>query len=132
MKSPLKLTKTKNTLLEFLTSLKIKYGINYIHAEFSGGGDSGEIHEIYGMKDKDGNITDCTKFSPEEQGTVMEVFDKYLEETNYDWYNNDGGSGDITLNIETGAIECNMSINIMSSEDHFLEDEGEFIKKYTL
>lgn len=57
--------------------------------------------------------------------TMTDVIDDWayalLEETHYDWVNNEGGFGAIHIDVEQGKITCEMSIRIVSSEDHEIE-----------
>lgn len=130
MTLPLKLSKKKHTFKEFLETLAAKYNINYIYASFSGGGDSGEIEEVIGKLTKESDI--LVEFDSTESETLTNFIDRYLESTGYDWYNNDGGSGDIWVEISTGKIECEMSINYMTSDEYSLEDEGDYVNDFEI
>lgn len=129
MNKVMKISKKKNNFEEFLKNLSVKYDINKIIAEFSGSGDSGEINDYTYLKNTDQIDIDITE---EEQSTIEEFFDSYLSSTNYDWYNDDGGFGDVTLNLITGEITCDMNINFTDSDNYQLSDEGDFIKNYKL
>lgn len=131
-KKPLTLTKTKNNFQEFLKGLQGKYNIKFLYAEFSGSGDSGEIHELYGTLHEDHTIGTSLELSDDDRETALSFFDNYLESTGYDWYNNDGGFGNIILNLETGEIKCEMNVNVMTSEEYQLEDAGDYVKNYEI
>lgn len=125
-KSVLKIEKKKKNYKEFFEILQQKYGITAIEAEFNGGGDSGEIEDItyYSdiecknpVKDKPENGTDAI---------IIGLLDEYLDNTGYDWYNDDGGYGSITLNLITGDIKCEMNIAYISYDTHHLRDTDFF------
>lgn len=111
--------------LKFLASL----GVAKVTIEFDGGGDSGSLGEITfeGITEKPEALK-----PPELGGETLEKFandlaDRLLEETQYDWYNNDGGYGTIT--IVPGAekpLHVDMNIRFMSSQLYELEldDDG--------
>lgn len=73
-----------------------------ITKEFSGGGDSGDW--------------DCD-FTEEE--TELSHFFHYILNNHvyFDWYNNDGGGGDITWDLVEDVITINGYVNCMSHED---------------
>jgi hypothetical protein len=122
---------TENDDLEpeevFINILK-KHGVSKIVAHFSGGGDDGQIHNI----DHDGLISDPHKHPwpveyPQSQANshqpntffdfLHEVAYYMLEKTGYDWCNNDGGFGEVTIIPGIGHIFVDMNINEMSSEN---------------
>ncbi len=53
MSMTLKMKKTKNNFQEFLKGLQGKYNIKFLYCEFSGSGDSGEIHDVVGHVTED-------------------------------------------------------------------------------
>ena len=126
----LRIKKQKNSFAEFLKNISDKYKIAYISVIFTGSGDSGEIEEVTGL-DKNSCFVEKCEFTQSERDTLISFFDSYLDSTGYDWYNNDGGNGEIKLNIETGEIEGMISINYMSSDDHDLQDNY-FTKNYSI
>ncbi len=98
---------TKTELQELFEKLN-KINVTKIVAEFSGSGDSGEINSI---KYNDGELD-------VEVGGVDKAIDTILEEYGWDWYNNEGGYGSVTLLPKTGKIEVDMNINQSSSTSH--------------
>jgi hypothetical protein len=78
-----------------------KIGVTYIDAEFSGSGDSGDLHEIcyYPSEDK-------TAYNDEvEIGDIKTekfrdwLYDIFQSNVTCDWYNNDGGGGHVFLKL---------------------------------
>ena len=104
-----------------------KIGVTYIDAEFSGSGDSGDLHEIcyYPSEDK-------TEYNDEvEIGDIKTekfrdwFYDIFQSNVTCDWYNNDGGWGHLLLQLpsldvkitsfwnETVSNECDdLELNI--------------------
>ena len=82
-------------------------GITSINAEFSGGGDDGSINSpvftggpIQELADKAGLSVTC--FETDAKNMVEAFISSHV---NFDWYNNEGGGGDVTINVETGEVE---------------------------
>lgn len=123
----LKINKKKKDFLEFLEALKNKYTINEVTVDFDGSGDSGEIEDPTATNKKGEEI----EFTDEERNTLIEFFDQYLEATGYDWYNNDGGYGTMTLNLNTGDITGELSERYTETREYSL-DSDEFTKKYEI
>jgi hypothetical protein len=120
---------------EMLTILK-KRGVSKITATFNGGGDSGQVDDIQ----CDGLVADPSKFpypaevqfnSPEEAKKhaekrtfadyLDEIVDELLQETNYDWYNNDGGFGEVTIIPGNNYIHVDMNLNETTSQHYPLD-----------
>ena len=78
-----------------------KIGVTYIDAEFSGSGDSGDLHEIcyYPSDDK-------TEYNDEVEIVDIKTekfrdwfYDIFQSNVTCDWYNNDGGGGHLLLQL---------------------------------
>ena len=102
-----------------LVSIKDR-GINILHIEYSGGGDSGGIESItcYTQADvtydKDGELEAISGLEPENEiiadDNLKELLDKIegpiiMEILNdiEDWWNNEGGYGNMYVDLTTGA-----------------------------
>jgi hypothetical protein len=70
-------------------------------ARFSGGGDSGSL-------DSDMYINGGLKSLPR---LIEDMLYKWLEETDIDWYNNDGGQGSFIFNPKNSEIYLNLEQN---------------------
>jgi hypothetical protein len=80
----------------FVSSLK-NMGITELVGEYDGSGDSGSIETIY-CEDEDGSII---SIESEVESKVEEMLYEVLSNNyDYDWYNNDGGYGRVTINLE--------------------------------
>ncbi len=122
----------KETLLTQLNLL----GAKQVYVFFQGGGAEGQIEETY-FKDNNDNIHDIpndmiawTKQTYGEQKsettneTLVEVLEdlcyRALDETGWDWYNNDGGQGELIIDFTESPpkIDLSLGINTMSTEYH--------------
>ncbi|MEM8986683.1 MAG: DUF6878 family protein [Pseudomonadota bacterium] len=105
---------------------------------FDGSGDSGSIEEVY-FDDRHFNARavslayEKTQSSWEDgrwvhareiaEGTLEDVLEDigydYLEETGVDWYNNDGGFGDLVIDVEAGTVELDVNVRFTESSTEF-------------
>jgi len=93
-----------NLRAELLVDVLIMEKEGVIQVQYGGGGDSGDI-------DATGN-TPLDEF-------FAEVVDHYCQ---FDWWNNEGGGGDITWNLVTDTLTLNGYYHTTSTE-HVLLDE---------
>jgi hypothetical protein len=82
-----------------------KHGTEF-EADFDGGGDSGDVHAETGVKLIDEFLT-----------KAVETF------VEFDWYNNDGGGGDITWDLKTDKIVINGYSHYTQTESEMSEAE---------
>jgi hypothetical protein len=82
-----------------------KHGTEF-EADFDGGGDSGDVHAETGVKLIDEFLT-----------KAVETF------VSFDWYNNDGGGGDIKWNLKTDKIVINGYSRYTETESEMSEAE---------
>lgn len=104
-------------------------GVKKVIVQYSGGGDSGQIDEIYFSKSGE----DDDENNGEKAGVSAEVIE-IIEAKSYrlldpieDWYNNEGGYGTIIINVPSGdyKIENNVYVREIETFDHdgTLEDD---------
>jgi len=115
-------------------------GINEVVISFSGGGDSGAIDgsEAF-MVTGEGDARAVTPaLLPETQvnfyaydgeleamtvGEALErLGDQVLEGCGLDWYNNEGGQGEIIVYVDKQIVRLEIGINSMSTEDYTFEN----------
>lgn len=129
---------------ELLMRLKL-LGIAVITVDFSGSGDSGNINDVLAQT-ADGvevKLDDQPLMSwMEETSThnpvtrqwdksyhpanlslesiLTKMAEQALEETNLDWYNNDGGQGEFTIDFRESPpkIELQVGINYTQTDEH--------------
>ena len=116
--------------LQALLPILREHGVTEVEVRFEGYGDSGAIEGIWlhppttsAVKDVEIDF-DATKSSFEQgrwvsvrvpkRGTVADAIEAltydYLEETGVDWYNNDGGFGE--LRIDVASQQFSMEVNV--------------------
>jgi hypothetical protein len=130
---------TENELTGLLLKLA-DMGITGIKVHYNGGGDSGAIERIGYTK------SNCT--TPEEVDDEIDVWDddislykldlgvyslienfaqdKILDDIE-DWWNNEGGFGDLCICVPSGKYIVNNHINIVETEDYF--HDGDLLEK---
>lgn len=122
-------------------------GIAHITIEFSGSGDSGDMHDPSYRDAKGEDISSKVQetmiawpgaFSTILNGewnetrtelrttldeAVKELGDKALEASGLDWYNNDGGQGQLEISFTPEGMDVvlNVGINYTNTEDHSIE-----------
>lgn len=131
--------KEQKTML--LNMLKVLGGHKVV-VNFSGGGDSGEIDhgELFDANDHPINMEGITfdwtsnsdRWVEGKWQTVVEtqtlplaeilqrITEQMLEDSGHDWYNNEGGQGQLEILLYTTppTITLNVGINVTTTEDH--------------
>ncbi len=109
------MAKLSQQVLPILVKLKDK-GINKIEITFSGSGDSGDIDDIiyYDINGKHHYLTDMVSnsYMTEDeykllQNDCYEFIDDAIEGA--DWYNNEGGFGNITFDLDSMTADVEYS-----------------------
>lgn len=128
-----------------------KYGISKVVVTFDGSGDSGQIenieftslfehpddfyyttavdlswveHQTTIGEFKDGAyVTRPNPNPPNLREMVETLANKVLDASQYDWYNNDGGYGEVIMLPGEGVLHLDMNLRIMTSEA-YPEDYG--------
>ena len=122
----------KETLLTQLNLL----GAKSVYVEFRGGGDDGQVESVYYI-DRQDNHHDIPKDmmawtkmtygkqAPETKDTsLVDVLEdlcyRALDQTGLDWYNNEGGQGQLVIDFTDNptSIMLNVGINTMTTDDH--------------
>ena len=122
----------KTTLLTQLNLL----GAKQVRVEFQGGGDDGQIEGVYLINNNDDYIdmpddmiawTSLTYGNQQSEqkptklvDALEDVCQRALDETGLDWYNNDGGQGNLTIDFrETPPkISLYVGINQTTTDDY--------------
>ena len=115
-------------------------GVNYVGINYSGGGDSGAIDEIFLFKNLDenaiqtGKLPDDYHYNKEEYPNIEEVkidinmnaienlFFPHLDKIE-DWWNNEGGYGSAVLDLQRMMLQIdnNTYYTEVQSFDHSIE-----------
>lgn len=130
-----------------LGTLKL-LNVAHVVIEFSGSGDSGSIQSVevrdgYGNKIslagrkldwvtttsvyKDGKWVETSMPETKELGDILEqVAYAAIETTGLDWYNNEGGQGEFTIDLRTSppTIDLEIGINYTRTEDYSFSFSG--------
>ena len=100
----------------------LELGISKITISFAGSGDSGSIESIW-MHRPDENWKDL---KPADFRQEVEDFAyDYLSGTGIDWYNNDGGQGEIEFDFTAVPMvfKANVDVNIIETRtEHWVEE----------
>lgn len=124
-----------------VTSLLIKLadiGITGIMVRYDGAGDSGQIEEIQYCTEPVDDIEEIEDkinyFSPkldqlnsDLRQDIEDLVYKFLLEDIEDWYNNEGGYGEVSIMVPSGNYWINNNIRIIDYE-HYTH-EGSLIEK---
>lgn len=119
-------------LLPVLRDLEVKK----VDVYFDGAGDSGAIDSVDFDRDNVAQtqveiesaetrhvdsewrqtrvVKQCTLYK-----AIEELTDDYLEATGVDWYNNDGGYGELNLDVEAGTVTMEVNVRFTESETEF-------------
>ena len=131
----------KTTLLTQLNLL----GAKKVVVTFQGGGDDGQIEEVFMTDDNNAYIdlpndmiawttlTYGDQQSEQRQTKLVDALEdlcsRALDNTGLDWYNNDGGQGNLEINFKDNppSIKLNVGINHTTTDDYQydLNDEEE-------
>ena len=122
----------KTTLLTQLNLL----GAKKVRVEFQGGGDDGQIEGVYLINNNDDYIdvpddmiawTSLTYGNQQSEqkptklvDALEDVCQRALDETGLDWYNNDGGQGNLTIDFRDNppSIKLYVGINQTTTDDY--------------
>ena len=121
----------KQRTREVLTQLKNE-GYAGVSISFDGAGDSGSIT---GAKAFTGDFildemyyADFWQYEPEITEDLRHLGYDILSESDYDWYNNDGGYGSIHISLLTGEVHLDIRIRVLEIVDYLVTSE---VKNYT-
>ena len=133
----------KATLLTQLNLL----GAKRVVVDFQGGGDDGQVDGVYLYDQNNVDIdvpNDMIAWTTQTYGgqeaeskqtklvdALEDLCSRALDNTGLDWYNNDGGQGNLTIDFKENppSIKLNVGINHRTTEDYEydLNDEEEEI-----
>lgn len=90
--------------IAIISKLK-EHNVSFVRVYFDGSGDDGDIHTIQYTDNKYNDI-DIPKFNDKEREMFYDICYRLIEKVG-DWYNNDGGYGTLTIDVDkvTHSIE---------------------------
>ena len=129
---------TEEQLMEVLIQLADQ-GVTGIKVHYDGGGDSGAIENIVYTDKEDAEFSDIDYVSSWDQNMNLATINSsaYSDIENFayevildqieDWWNNDGGFGDLLIKVPSGEYIVNNNVRIMEIEE--FEHEGNLFRK---
>jgi hypothetical protein len=129
---------TEEQLMEVLIQLADQ-GVTGIKVHYEGGGDSGAIESIVYTDKEDAEFSDIDLVSAWEQESDLEKLNSsaYATIQNFahetildnieDWWNNEGGYGNILIKVPSGEYLINNNVRIMEIEE--FTHEGNLFRK---
>lgn len=115
-----------------------EHQIKHVTVSFDGCGDSGSIEDVtFGQANIDATalmveveiasrvlqndkwITNRLLEPRDLQRAIEAVTNDYLEETDVDWYNGDGGFGELNIDVEAGTVSLEVSVRCTESSTQF-------------
>jgi hypothetical protein len=121
----------KQRTRDVLTQLKIE-GYTGVSISFDGSGDSGSINGARAFRGdfilNQRVYDDYYGYEPEITEDLKDLGYAILSDSDYDWYNNDGGYGSIHISLLTGEVNLDIRIRVTDTEDHLISSE---VKNYT-
>ena len=109
--------------------LFLKYrelGVKKMLVTYAGEGDSGDLEEVYYEKEDGTPYPDRVYLPEEDESMFKQLCDKPMRNLE-DWWNNDGGHGVVSIDLETGNYEIDNHIKEVHYETY--SHEGNVIKK---
>jgi len=130
---------TENELTGLLLKLA-DMGVTGIKVHYNGGGDSGAIERIGYTKsdcatpedvDDEVDTWDAESNLMDLDGRAYSLIEDFAQDTILDdiedWWNNEGGFGDLCICVPSGKYIVNNHINITETEDYF--HDGSLLEK---
>jgi hypothetical protein len=129
---------TEEQLMEVLIQLADQ-GVTGIKVHYDGGGDSGAIESIVYTDKEDAEFSDIDYVSAwnEDQNlaklnsSVYSTIENFAHETLLDniedWWNNEGGYGDLLIKVPSGEYLINNNVRILEIEEYI--HEGNLFRK---
>jgi len=129
---------TEEQLMEVLIQLADQ-GVTGIKVHYDGGGDSGAIESIVYTDKENAEFSDIDlviswdededleKLNSSAYATIQNFAHETLLDNIEDWWNNEGGYGDILIKVPSGEYIINNNIRIMETEEY--SHEGNLFRK---
>ena len=129
---------TEEQLMEVLIQLADQ-GVTGIKVHYDGSGDSGAIENIVYTDIENANFSDIDLVSAWDQNLNLATINSsaYSDIENFahevildqieDWWNNDGGYGDLLIKVPSGEYIVNNNVRIMNVEEY--NHHGNLFKK---
>jgi hypothetical protein len=91
-------------------------GVTSVDIRYDGGGDSGQVEDVEFY----GDNLDSSALNDMFEGDLQDLAYHILEDHyNYDWYNNDGGYGEIRIDFEEDTPEITINGYVRAVEEAY-------------
>ncbi len=112
-----------NSQRDAIRTRLLKLYVNKVTIAFAGSGDSGSIEDIEIEMVNDYELDSIEKTSL--KADLESWADTFLEGTGIDWYNNEGGQGEIVFDMSTVPLKliAHVDVNVVSSSTEFQIEE---------
>jgi hypothetical protein len=129
---------TEEQLMEVLIQLADQ-GVTGIKVHYDGGGDSGAIEAVVYTDEENANFSDIDLVNEWDQdknlatlnssayANIQDFAQETLLDNIEDWWNNEGGYGDILIKVPSGEYLINNNVRIMNVEEY--NHHGNLFKK---
>ncbi len=129
---------TEEQLMEVLIQLADQ-GVTGIKVHYDGSGDSGAIENIVYTDIENANFSDIdlvsawnedknlAKLNSDAYSTIQNFAHEALLDNIEDWWNNEGGYGDLLIRVPSGEYLINNNVRIMEIEE--FTHEGNLFRK---
>ena len=129
---------TEEQLMEVLIQLADQ-GVTGIKIHYDGGGDSGAIEAIVYTDEEDANFIDIDligtwnedkdleKLNSSAYTTIQNFAHETLLDNIEDWWNNEGGYGDLLIKVPSGEYLINNNVRVVEIEEY--THEGNLFRK---
>jgi hypothetical protein len=124
-------TEEKQRTRDVLTQLKNE-GYTGVSIGFDGSGDSGSINGATAFR---GDFIlnqrihdDYYNYEPQITNLLDDLGYAILSNSGHDWYDNDGGYGNIHISLLTGDVQLDIRIRVTDTENYLIHSE---VKQFT-
>lgn len=119
------------------------HGVESVNVTFSGSGDSGAIDDVYYAPQIAASvrttlleqitlnrvydriwITTTASETVSLDQAIMNLTDNYLAETGVNWYDNDGGYGELEIDVARRSVSLDVNVNYTQSSNEFCETKN--------
>lgn len=91
-------------------------GWKTIQISYDGAGDSGSVEEIQLHNPDEGRYGHYEQLEGEEYNKIEEAFYNLFDHSMGDWINNDGGYGQLVINLEDGSYTNEVNYRVIETD----------------
>ena len=118
----MKYTVEPNAKIGLLFMALKEHGATHIKITFYGGGDSGACEEAHALP-----LHEYSNYYPEIDYEMVQDLGQLVNPCiqEYDWWNNEGGSGDITIDLDDLSYDVSYEIAGEDTADYDVDENGD-------